>query len=98
MSLRRKRVLFPQVSRIALSSRRKKRGEDIQKLNAIEVTGSRIKRAEVEGQTPVLTITSKDIEATGLGSIGDVLQQLTVSGSALNNCNAQFRSATSVSR
>jgi iron complex outermembrane receptor protein len=67
-----------------------KGGEDIQKLNAIEVTGSRIKRAEVEGQTPVLTITSKDIEATGLGSIGDVLQQLTVSGSALNT---KFNSA-----
>ena len=48
-------------------------GDDAQKLQVIEVTGSRIKKAEVEGQTPVLTITSKDIEATGLGSIGDVL-------------------------
>ena len=66
------------------------RGEDIQKLSAIEVTGSRIKKAEVEGQTPVLTITSKDIEATGLGSIGDVLQRLTVSGSSLNT---KFNSA-----
>ena len=65
-------------------------GEDIQKLQAIEVTGSRIKKAEVEGQTPVLTITSKDIEATGLGSIGDVLQRLTVSGSSLNT---KFNSA-----
>jgi len=67
-----------------------KGGEDIQKLQAVEVTGSRIKKAEVVGQTPVLTITSKDIEATGLGSIGDVLQQLTVSGSALNT---KFNSA-----
>ncbi|HJT96761.1 MAG TPA: TonB-dependent receptor [Rhodanobacteraceae bacterium] len=65
-------------------------GEDIQKLQAIEVTGSRIKKAEVEGQTPVLTITSKDIEATGLGSIGDVIQRLTVSGSSLNT---KFNSA-----
>ncbi|MFI4970681.1 MAG: TonB-dependent receptor plug domain-containing protein, partial [Lysobacterales bacterium] len=65
-------------------------GEDIQKLQAIEVTGSRIKKAEVEGQTPVLTITSKDIEATGLGSIGDVLQRLSVSGSSLNT---KFNSA-----
>ena len=65
-------------------------GEDIQKLQAIEVTGSRIKKAEVEGQTPVLTITSQDIEATGLGSIGDVIQRLTVSGSSLNT---KFNSA-----
>jgi iron complex outermembrane receptor protein len=65
-------------------------GEDVQKLQAIEVTGSRIKKAEVEGQTPVLTITSKDIEATGLGSIGDVLQRLSVSGSSLNT---KFNSA-----
>ena len=65
-------------------------GEDIQKLQAIEVTGSRIKKADVEGQTPVLTITSKDIEATGLGSIGDVIQRLTVSGSSLNT---KFNSA-----
>jgi iron complex outermembrane receptor protein len=61
-----------------------KGGDDAQTLQAIEVTGSRIKKAEVEGQTPVLTITSKDIEATGLGSIGDVLQRLSVTGSALN--------------
>ncbi len=65
-------------------------GEDVQKLEAVEVTGSRIKKAEVEGQTPVLTITSKDIEATGLGSIGDVIQRLSVSGSSLNT---KFNSA-----
>ena len=65
-------------------------GEDVQKLGAIEVTGSRIKRAEIAGQEPVVTITSKDIAATGLLSIGDILQQLSVSGSALNT---KFNSA-----
>ena len=67
-----------------------KGGEDIQKLEAVEVTGSRIKKAEIEGQSPVMTITSKDIEATGLGSIGDVIQRLSVSGSSLNT---KFNSA-----
>ena len=67
-----------------------KGGDDAQTLQAIEVTGSRIRKAEVEGQTPVLTITSKDIEATGLGSIGDVIQRLSVSGSSLNT---KFNSA-----
>ena len=53
-------------------------------LDRVEVTGSRIKKAELEGQTPVQTITRADIERSGLGSIGDILQQLTASGSALN--------------
>lgn len=71
-------------------SAQEKGGDDAQVLQAIEVTGSRIKKAEVEGQTPILTITSKDIEATGLGSIGDVIQRLSVSGSSLNT---KFNSA-----
>src|ERR1700727_1610960 len=65
-------------------------GEDVQKLEAVEVTGSRIKRAESEGQEPVITITAKEIAATGLASIGDILQQLSVSGSSLNT---KFNSA-----
>ncbi len=67
-----------------------KTGDDAQKLEAIEVTGSRIKKADVEGQTPVVTITAKDIQDTGLASIGDVIQQLSVSGSSLNT---KFNSA-----
>jgi len=59
-------------------------------LDRVEVTGSRIKRAEVEGQVPIQTLTRTEIERTGLTSIGDVLQQLTGSGSALN---AKFNSS-----
>jgi len=58
--------------------------EDARQLDRVEVTGSRIKRAEIEGQTPVQTITRQQIDQSGLTSIGDVLQQLTASGSALN--------------
>ncbi|UXI68221.1 TonB-dependent receptor [Tahibacter amnicola] len=65
-------------------------GDDTTKLEAVEVTGSRIKKAELEGQTPVVTISAKDIEATGLGSIGDVIQRLSVSSSSLNT---KFNSA-----
>lgn len=61
-----------------------------QQMEAITVTGSRIKKAEVVEQTPVITITAADIQATGLGSIGDVIQQLSVSGSSLNT---KFNSA-----
>ncbi len=48
------------------------------------VTGSRIRTANITGQSPVLTLTRDDLERTGKNSIGDILQQLTASGSALN--------------
>jgi iron complex outermembrane recepter protein len=53
-------------------------------LDRVQVTGSRIKKAEVEGQVPVQTVTREDIDRTGLTSIGEVVQALTASGSALN--------------
>ena len=65
-------------------------GDDAQALEAITVTGSRIKKAEIEGQAPVQVITAADIEATGLGTIGDIIQRLSVSGSSLNT---KFNSA-----
>ncbi|HEY0178101.1 MAG TPA: TonB-dependent receptor [Dokdonella sp.] len=55
-----------------------------QTMETVEVTGSRIKKAEVEGQAPVFVIDRKMIERTGLQSVGDVLQQMTTSGKALN--------------
>ncbi|MCG8433097.1 MAG: TonB-dependent receptor plug domain-containing protein, partial [Gammaproteobacteria bacterium] len=53
-------------------------------LDKVEITGSRIRRSEMEGPGPVLTLSRDDIERTGLTSLGDLLQELTVSGSALN--------------
>ncbi len=58
--------------------------EAARELDRVEVTGTRIKKIEIEGQTPVQTITREDIDRSGLRSIGDVLQQITASGSALN--------------
>ncbi|MFP7722930.1 TonB-dependent receptor [Lysobacter sp. A3-1-A15] len=58
--------------------------DDATTLDTVQVTGTRIKRAEIEGQVPVQTVTREDIDRTGLTSIGDILQELTGSGSALN--------------
>lgn len=55
-----------------------------QTMQTIMVTGTRIKKADLADQTPVQTITSEEIQKTGLATIGDVLQQLSISGSALN--------------
>ena len=53
-------------------------------LDTVRVTGSRIKRADVESQVPLQTVTREDIDRTGLTSLGDIVQSLTASGSALN--------------
>ena len=65
-------------------------GDDTTQLEAVEVIGTRIKRAGTEGQTPVMSLTREQLEATGVSSIGDVLQRLSISSSALNT---KFNSA-----
>ncbi|GAB3372935.1 hypothetical protein GCM10027431_23860 [Lysobacter rhizosphaerae] len=54
-------------------------------LERIEVTGSRIKRADIETSQPVFQLSRSDIEAQGLTSVGDVIQNLTANGSTLNS-------------
>ncbi|HEY4126707.1 MAG TPA: TonB-dependent receptor, partial [Gammaproteobacteria bacterium] len=53
-------------------------------LGKIEVTGTRIKRTDVETAQPVTIITSAQLKQTGLTSIGDILQTVTQAGAALN--------------
>lgn len=50
----------------------------------IEVTGSRIKQTELEGRSPVQILDRDAIDRSGLSSIGDIIQNITASGSALN--------------
>ena len=59
-------------------------------LERVEITGSRIRQTDVEGVSPIVTLSREDILRTGLTSIGDLLQRLTISGSALNT---QFNSS-----
>lgn len=55
-----------------------------QTLDTVQVTGSRIKKSEVEGQVPVQVIGREEIQRSGLTSIGDVVQQITGSASSFN--------------
>ncbi|GAB3747990.1 TonB-dependent receptor plug domain-containing protein [Lysobacter olei] len=59
--------------------------EEATTLDRIEVTGSRIKRAEVETSQPIFTLDRADIQAQGLTSVGDVIQNITANGSTLNS-------------
>ena len=53
----------------------------------IEVTGSRIRRTDIEGANPVTVMSRVDIEKFGITSIGDVLQAIPSAGSAINTNN-----------
>ena len=53
-------------------------------LAPIQVTGSKIKRTDLETSQPVLSITKAEIQATGVSQIGDILQSLSSAGAAIN--------------
>jgi len=59
-------------------------------LTEVVVTGSRIQQSIAQSTQPLSVISSADIEKTGLATVGDLLQQLTTGGSALN---AKFNSS-----
>ncbi|MBW8312515.1 MAG: TonB-dependent receptor [Rhizobium sp.] len=51
--------------------------EDAATLDTIEVTGSRLKRADIEGAVPVIVIDRAQIDASGDVSVADVLRDTT---------------------
>lgn len=57
-------------------------------IDKVVVTGSRIKRAEIEGPAPVTVITAEDIEQQGFSTVYDALNTLTqFTGSVQNELN-----------
>lgn len=58
--------------------------ESSARVERIEVTGSRIKRTDLETASPVTVIDREAIEISGLLSIGDILQNIPAAGAALN--------------
>jgi iron complex outermembrane receptor protein len=58
--------------------------QDAEKLETITVVGSRIKRTDIETSQPVFVLERQDLQKTGLTSVGDILQDLSTNGAALN--------------
>lgn len=56
-----------------------------EELDRIEIVGSRIKRADTDTSQPVFSLRREEIEAQGLTSVGDVIQNITSNGSTLNS-------------
>src|ERR1700730_8521328 len=61
-----------------------------EQVQEVVITGSRIAQSVAQSTQPLSVISAADIEKTGLASVGDLLQQLTTGGSALN---AKFNSS-----
>jgi len=64
--------------------------DSVKTLDAVEVTGSRIKQADKVTQAPVAIISREQIDNSGTSSVGEFLQQLSAGGKALN---AKFNSS-----
>jgi outer membrane receptor protein involved in Fe transport len=59
--------------------------EAMEEVEKIQVTGSRIKRADMEGANPVQVLTREDLVASGITNIGDILQEIpSVAGAGTN--------------
>ena len=64
-------------------------------LQTVQVTGSRIPRAQVEGPAPITLITAEQIQAAGLTSVPDVLRSLSQnSGSVQGQQNTTSAQST----
>ncbi|WP_169303126.1 TonB-dependent receptor domain-containing protein [Thalassotalea mangrovi] len=54
-----------------------------EEVERIEVTGSRIKRADLESASPVSVITTEDMKIQGISNVADALQNLTAQSGGL---------------
>ena len=51
---------------------------NVYSIEKVEVTGSRVKRIDVEGPAPILILDKEDLEKSGYNSVGDVLRDTTI--------------------
>ena len=58
--------------------------QEARTLDTVQVTGTRIRKAEMETAVPVQVLTREDIQRSGFSSVADIVQNLTASGAALN--------------
>ncbi len=69
-------------------------GESVQELQTVQVTGSRIPRAQIEGPAPVTVITAEQIKAAGFTNVPDVLRSLSQNGGETQSQQSPTGAAT----
>lgn len=78
-------ALFAGVSLPAIAQTADSDSTNAKTLNRVEVTGSRIRLTETETSQPVQIISHDQILKQGGSSVGEILSQISASGSALNS-------------
>jgi iron complex outermembrane receptor protein len=76
-------IAFGAASTAALSANVSAAEEGVEEVERIEVTGSRIKRADMESASPVSVITTEDMKIQGISNVADALQNLTAQSGGL---------------
>jgi outer membrane receptor protein involved in Fe transport len=74
-----------QAQNAAEPAQKKEDGKDTVKLEKFEVTGSRVKRLDVETPAPVVAYKTEEMEAKGYTNIGDFIQSLPFNAGASNS-------------
>ncbi|MDB6094651.1 MAG: TonB-dependent receptor [Verrucomicrobia bacterium] len=69
-------------AQIATTTETTQKKDEVEKLGAYEVTGSRIKRMDAETPSPVIRLTRQDLANTGFSSVDDALRALPISNGA----------------
>jgi len=70
---------------LGISAQLRAQTPDTSTLDAVTVTGSRIKRTEVETALPVTVIQKQDIEAQGISSAEQLMMYLNIAGNGSDN-------------
>ncbi len=68
--------------------------EDVQQLQAVQVTGSRIARSQVEGPAPITVINREQIDQAGITTVPDLLRSLSQNGGETQSQQSFFGSQT----
>ena len=87
--MRRKNLFLPAIAAaglwaVAVFAQEEAEERKIYQIEEVTVTGSRIKSEESLSPAPIVVMSTEEIRAQGLASIGDVLQTLTVQSNAIN--------------
>jgi outer membrane receptor protein involved in Fe transport len=83
-------IAFGAASTAAFSANTFAAEEGAEEIERVQVTGSRIKRTDLETTVPITTIGRADIEAIGALNVADVLNQSPVSIAGADQSNSSF--------
>lgn len=73
-------VVVPQLAHAQSAPEATTEAAGVRTLSGVEVTGSRIRQADVETAQPVLVMTREDLDKQGFQSVGEILQNITAMG------------------